>query len=303
MNNISKSKKKISVENVKKNISGWLIMLPSLILFAFFVWEPLLESIRLSLYTAKGIRLQQFVGFANYITVFTHPDFLPALGNTFMYTFWSLVIGFLVPIVMAILITEAPGLKGFFRTTVYFPNIMPGLATAMIWVYLFSPGPTGVLNILLGKIGIEPLVWLNNATFAIPTIVVAMTWRSAGSTALIYMAGVGGINPELYEAATIDGARTWSRIWNITLPQIFSLGKTMLILQIISVFQVLYEPLVMTNGGPNNASASLMLVVYRLAFSNLNYPLGAALSVIICIILVFLTLLYFRVTRDKDEAR
>ncbi len=303
MNNISKSKKKISVENVKKNISGWLIMLPSLILFAFFVWEPLLESIRLSLYSAKGIRLQQFVGFDNYIKVFVNPDFLPALGNTFMYTLWSLIIGFLVPIIMAILITEAPALKGFFRTTVYFPNIMPGLATAMIWVYLFSPGPTGVLNILLGKIGIQPLVWLNNASFAIPIIVVAMTWRSAGSTALIYMAGVGGINPELYEAATIDGAKTWSRIWNITLPQIFSLGKTMLILQIISVFQVLYEPLVMTNGGPNNASASLMLVVYRFAFRDLNYPTGAALSVIICIILVFLTLIYFRMTRDKDEAR
>ncbi|MFA9381040.1 MAG: carbohydrate ABC transporter permease [Acetanaerobacterium sp.] len=303
MNYTTAKAKKMSTQKVKNNLTSWAIMLPTLILFGFFVWEPLLESIRLSLYSAKGTRLQAFIGFQNYLRVFRHPDFLPALGNTFLYTFWSLVIGFLVPIIIAILISETPVMSGLFRTSVYFPNIMPGLATAMIWVYLFSPGPTGVLNILLGKIGIEPLVWLNNATLSIPTIVVAMTWKAAGSTALIYMAAIGGINPELYEAATIDGAKVWSRIWNITLPHIFKLGKTMLILQIIAVFQILYEPLVMTNGGPNNASVSLMLVVYRFAFNNFNYPMGAALSVIICIILVFLTLIYFRATKDKDEKK
>ena len=292
--------KKKSSSSLHNTISAWLIMLPGLVLFAFFVWEPLLESIRLSLYTAKGINLIDFVGLKNYDSVIHHPDFLPAIRNTFLYTFWSILIGFLIPILMATLITETVHMKSFFRVGVYFPNIMPGLATVMMWVYLFRPGKTGVFNILMSTIGISPFDWLANPAWTIPLIVVTMTWKSAGSTALIYMAGMSSINPELYEAATIDGASPWNRFCHISLPSIFGLGKTLLILQLISVFQILYEPLVMTNGGPNNASISVMQLVFRYAFEDFNYPMAASLSVIICIILVFLTAIYFKVTKEKE---
>lgn len=285
--------------SILHSLSAWLIMLPGLILFAFFVWEPLLESIRLSLYTAKGIHLMDFVGLKNYIAVLQHPDFLPAIRNTFLYTFWSLIIGFLIPIIMATFITETVHMKSFFRVGVYFPNIMPGLATVMMWGYLFRPGKTGVFNILLSALGIQPFDWLANPAWTIPLIVLTMTWKSAGSTALIYMAGMSSINPELYEAATIDGATPWKRFLHISLPSIFGLGKTLLILQIISVFQILYEPLVMTNGGPNNASISVMQLVFRYAFEDYNYPMAASLSVIISIILVLLTAVYFKATKGK----
>ena len=285
----------------RQDLFGWLIMLPTLILFAFFVWEPLMESIRLSMYTAKGIRLKEFVGFDNYVNVIHHPDFLAAFRNTFVYILWSLIIGFFVPIVMAVLITETVHLRGFFRVGVYFPNIVPGLATVLLWSYFFRPGDTGVLNILLSKIGIESQVWLTNAKMTIPLIIMTMTWKGAGSTALIYMAGISNINPELYEAATIDGAGIWSRIRYITAPSIFALAKTLLILQVISVFQILYEPLVMTNGGPNNASISIMQLVYNYAFRDFNYPMAAALSVMICIILVVLSGIYFKLTNKNEE--
>jgi len=285
---------------LKRDLAGWLIMIPTIILFAFFVWEPLLESVRLSLYTAKGIRLQEFVGFDNYKLVLSHPDFLAAFSNTFKYILWSLLIGFFVPIFIAILISETVHMKSLFKVGVYFPNIMPGMATVMMLGYFFRPGNTGVLNILLAKIGLEPMVWLTNPKLTIPLIVVTMTWRGAGSTALIYMAGINSINSELYEAATLDGAGILSRIRYITVPNIFSLGKTMLILQIIAVFQILYEPLVMTNGGPNNASISIMQLVYNYAFRDFNYPAAAALSVMMCIILVILSGLYFKLTKTKE---
>jgi len=284
----------------RQDLVSWLIMLPTIILFAFFVWEPLLESIRLSLYTAKGVRLQEFVGFDNYIKIFKHPDFLAAFKNTIVYILYSLVIGFFVPIIMAILISETVHLKGLFRVGVYFPNMMPGMATVMMWGYFFNPGKTGVLNILLSKIGIGPQVWLNNPKWTIPLIIITLTWKSAGSTSLIYMAEISRISEDLYEAATIDGAGVFHRIRYIILPSIFSLGKTLLILQIISVFQILYEPLVMTNGGPNNASISLMMLVYNYAFRDYNYPMGAALSVLICIVLVILSGVYTKLTREKD---
>lgn len=292
---------KINADKFKKNAVAWLIMLPSLILFTFYVWEPLLESIRLSLYHAKGTRLQEFVGFQNYLVVFQHPDFFPAIRNTFLYTFWSLLIGFIMPILMAVLITETAHLKSFFRVGVYFPNIMPGIATVLIWGYLFRPGKTGVLNILLSWLGAPPLDWLSNPAWTIPLMVATMTWKAAGSTALIYAAGVESINPELYEAAAIDGARIWERIRYVTLPEIFGLGKTLLILQIIAVFQILYEPLVMTNGGPNNASLSIMQLVFRYAFEDFNYPMAASLSVIISVILMVLTAVYFKLTKANSD--
>lgn len=285
----------------KKDFLGWMIMLPSIILFAFFVWEPLIESVRLSLYTAKGIHTEDFVGFDNYLRVLRHPDFIAALKNTFVYIGWSLAIGFAIPIIIALLITETIHLRSLFRVGVYFPNIIPGLATVMMWGFFFRPGNTGVLNILLSKIGIESQKWLNNAALTIPLIVIAMTWKSAGSTSLIYMAGISGINPELYEAATIDGAGIRQRIRYITLPSVFSLAKTLLILQVIAVFQILYEPLVMTNGGPNNASISIMQLVYNYAFRDYKYPMAAALSVMICIVLIILSGIYFKLTTKKED--
>ncbi len=285
---------------LKRHVNAWLIMLPSLILFGFFVWIPLLGSVRMSLYSAQGIRLQQFVGLSNYIDVFKHPNFFPAFRNTFSYIFWSLILGFWVPIIMAALISEVVNFKAGFRVGVYFPNIIPGLATTLIWGYFFRPGPTGVLNILLGKIGISPQIWLTNPKITIPLIVLTMTWKSAGSTALIYMAGLSNISSDLYEAATIDGAKPFKRFLHITLPSILDLGKTLLILQIISVFQILYEPLVLTNGGPNNASISIMQLVYKYAFEDFNYPMAAALSVLICLVLVILTIVYFKITKTKD---
>ncbi len=285
----------------KRDIWGWLVMLPTLILFAFFVWEPLLENIRLSFCTAKLYEVTGFAGLDNYIRVVKDVDFMAAFKNTFAYTFWSLIIGFVVPIIIGILITETVHLKGFFRVGVYFPNIMPALATIWIWSYFFKPGETGVLNILLGKLGMEPSVWLNNPKMTILLIIIVLTWKSAGSTALIYMANISSISPDLYEAATIDGAGIWSRVRHITLPSVLGMAKTMLILQIISVFQIMYEPMVMTNGGPNNASISLMMLMYRYGFRDFNIPKAAALSVMICLILVVLSGIYMKATSQKEK--
>ena len=286
----------------KRDLFGWLVMLPTVVLFTFFVWEPLLENIRLSFCTAKMYTVTGFAGLENYYNVIHDVDFKAAFFNTFKYTFWSFLIGFFVPIIMGILISETVHLKGLFRVGVYFPNIMPTLATIWIWSYFFLPGPTGVLNIILGKLGIEPLVWLNNPKLTIPLIIITMTWKSAGSTALIYMANISGISPDLYEAATIDGASIWQRVCHVTLPSLKGIIKTMLILQFISVFQIMYEPMIFKNGGPNNASISLMMLMYRYGYRDYNVPKASALSVMICIILVILSGIYMKATGSEEDA-
>jgi multiple sugar transport system permease protein len=285
---------------IRKNISGWLIMLPTLVLFAFFVWVPLIESVHLSLFRANGMRLIQFAGLQNYADVFEHPDFWPAIRNTFAYTFWSLIIGFLAPVALAVIINEVRAGKSFFKTSVYMPNVVPGMAMVMLWGFIFRPGETGILNILLNRMGVESQPWLTNPHWTIPLIIITLTWKGAGATTLLYIAGLQGIDPELYEAAIIDGAGIFKRIRYITLPCIYNLARTLLILQIISVFQILYEPLVMTNGGPNNASISIMHLVFKFAFEKFDYPKAAAVSVIISIMLVALTALYFKINKRHD---
>jgi multiple sugar transport system permease protein len=286
---------------LKKNFSGWLLMLPPLVLFAFFVWVPLFEGVRLSLYRANGMRLISFVGFQNYLSVFRHPDFWPALRNTFSYTFWSLIIGFLVPIVLAIIINEIRAGKSFIKTSVYIPNVVPGMAMVLLWGFIFKPGQTGILNILLDIAGIGPQPWLTNPHWTIPLIVITLTWKGAGATTLLYIAGLQGIDPELYDAAVLDGAGIFKRIRYITIPCIYNLARVLLILQIISVFQILYEPLVLTNGGPNNASISIMHLVFKFAFERFDYPRAAAVSVIISIILIILTALYFKINKRRES--
>ena len=287
----------------KQQLISWLIMLPGIIMFTFFLWLPLLQSVRMSFYETKNIELVKFIGFENYLKVMRKDDFTQALTNTLSYTFWSLLIGFLVPIFMALVIGEATKGKGFFRTAAYVPNILPGLAAVLLWKAFFSGESTGVINILLGSLGIKPMSFLSEVNLVIPIIVITATWKGAGATSLIYMAGLAGVNPELYEAAAIDGAGVFTRLRSITLPTIFNLGSTLLILQIISIFQIMYEPLVLTAGGPDNASMSLMLLMWRYAFGGaMDYGKASAVAVIIAVILLAFTALYTIVDKRKSDS-
>ena len=279
----------ISVQDLK----SWLIMLPGIALMTFFVWGPLLESIRMSLYKTENVELVEFIGFKNFISVMGKTNFNQALINTFSYTFWSLVIGFLLPIILAMLIGETVRAKGLFRTAAYLPNMLPGLAVITLWSAFFSGGKTGVLNIILGAFGIPAQTYLTRGNLVIPIIITIATWKGAGATALIYMAGMSGVNPELYEAAAIDGANVWHRVRHVLIPSIKKLAGTMLILQIISVFQIMYEPMVLTKGGPDNASLSLMQLMWQYAFGgSMDYGKASAVAVIVTAILLVMTLIY-----------
>lgn len=276
-----------------ESFKSWLIMLPGLILMTFFVWEPLLESVRMSLYKTENIELVKFIGLKNFISVMGKANFTQALVNTFAYTFWSLLIGFVLPIALAMLIGETVRGKGLFRTAAYLPNMLPGLAVIILWSAFFSGEKSGVLNILLSKLGIPTQTYLTRSNLVIPIIISIATWKGAGATALIYMAAMASVNPELYEAAAIDGASVWQRVIHILLPSIKKLAGTLLILQIISVFQIMYEPMVLTKGGPDNASLSLMQLMWQYAFGgSMDYGKASAVAVIVTVILLGMTAVY-----------
>jgi len=283
-------------------VKSWLIMLPGLILMTFFLWGPLLESIRMSLYKTRNVELVRFIGLDNFISVTGKDDFAQALMNTFSYTFWSLLLGYALPILLALLIGETRRGKGFFRTAVYLPNMLPGLAVIILWSAFFSGEKSGVLNVLLGALNIPPQTYITRSELVIPILILIATWKGAGATALIYMAGMAGISPELYEAAAIDGATVWQRIFHILLPAIRKLAGTLLILQIISVFQIMYEPMVLTKGGPDNASLSLMQLMWQYAFGgSMNYGKASAVAVIVTLILLLMTAVYSYFNRKESD--
>ena len=285
-----------------ENLKSWLIMLPGLLLMTFFVWEPLFESIRMSLYKTRNVELVRFIGLDNFISVTGKDDFLQALMNTFSYTFWSLLIGFALPVLLALIIGETRRGKGFFRTAAYLPNMLPGLAVIILWSAFFSGEKSGVLNILLGTLGVPAQSYLTNYRLVIPIIIIIATWKGAGATALIYMAGMSGVNAELYEAAAIDGATVWQRIIHILLPAIRKLAGTLLILQIISVFQIMYEPMVLTKGGPDNASLSLMQLMWQYGFGgSMNYGTASAVAVSVTLILLVMTAVYSYFNRKESD--
>ena len=256
----------------------------------------------MSLYRTRNVELENFVGLDNFVSVIGKDDFLQALLNTFSYTLWSLVIGFVLPIFLAMIIGETTRAKGFFRTAVYLPNMLPGLAVIILWSAFFSGSESGVLNILLKRLGVPAQSYLTNSKWVIPIIISIATWKGAGATALIYMAGMAGISPELYEAAAIDGASVWKRVIHITLPAIRKLAATLLILQIISVFQIMYEPMVLTKGGPDNASLSLMQLMWQYAFGGaMNYGKASAVAVIVTLILLVMTAIYSYFNRKESD--
>lgn len=282
---------------IAKEWSSWLLIIPTVYLFYVFAWQPLVSGIVLSFFRTEGYSAVEFIGLRNYEDVISNSVFRQTLINSFYYVFWSLVFGFVLPIAVAIMINELIRGKSLFRFAVFFPNMVPGIAASMLWLLLFQPGKNGVLNMLLGWVGIPAQEWLQNPHLTIPLIVLTMTWRGFGGSVLLYMASMQGINRELYEAAAIDGAGIWRRLFSITLPQISNLIGLMLILQISGVFQVFGEPLVMTEGGPNNASMSLMLQSFFYAFRYFQAGHSMALGVITFMILLVLTVLYFWMDR------
>ncbi len=285
---------------LRKDLLSWGLLLPGLVLFAFFIWEPMLNGIRLSFYATQGFSTTAFVGIDNYLTLIKDSTFHTALANSFSYVFWSILIGFLVPIVLAIILNEVTHARGFIRTALYFPNMVPSVAALLLWGFMMDPGQGGLFNALRGLMGLAPFGWLQASNVTIPLIILMATWKSAGATSLIYMASLQGISPELYEAAALDGAGVGQKIRYITLPGLYNLGRLMLIMQIIFIFQILQEPLVTTGGGPNNASISLMLMNFNFAFRDFKIGMAASVGVLVSLILMALSLVYFKVSRENE---
>lgn len=288
---------------IRDNIDAWVLMLPMVVVLYLFVWRPTVFGGVWSFFRMKAYTAIEFCGLDNYIRVLTHTQFVPMLVNTVEFVFWSLIIGFLPPLFIAIMLNEMVHFKSGFRVLIYIPAVIPGIAAMLMWYFIYYPDRSGLLNSLLAMFGAEPFGWLNNQSFVIIGLVIYMSWKGFAGTMLLYISVLQGVSVEIYEAALIDGAGPFKRLWHVTRPAIEGLLLLNVVRQIISVFQVMEVPLAMTGGGPNGASSTLSYQLYQYGFNSGGKGTGQAMAmgVIIFLILIVLTIFYFIINRKVED--
>ena len=286
----------------KSFFSSWLFAVPALILMYLFIWRPTVMGFVWSFFKMKGYTPQNYIGIRNYAEVVKDPQFKQLFINTLQYVFWSIVIGFLPPILLAVIVNEMVYFKQKIMTFLYLPAIIPAIAVSLLWKRMYDPTEMGLLNMILMKFGMAPYQWLNDANFVIIWIVVSMTWKSFPGAMLLYYSALQGVNQDLYEAATIDGAGIFKRAWYVMRPQITGVLILNFVRQIIGVFQVMEQPLAMTDGGPVGASASLGYQLYYYGFVKMRVGHAMALGTIIFVVLIFMTIFYFKLNKKLEES-
>ena len=235
-------------------------------------------------------------------TNWERPLFMTAVKNTAYFAFLALLFGYPIPLVAAVLISESRRFRGVYAALAYLPVVIPPVVSVMLWKYVFyEPSSVGLFNTVLGWVHLGPYGWLQTTGTAMPALVVESTWANAGTTVIIYLAALTAVDTDLYDAASVDGAGIWRKIWHITLPQLRGVLLVTFILQIIGTAQVFLEPYLFTSGGPANATLTVLLLVYQYAFGNsvgVGFGQAAALSVMLAGFLALFSLAFWRLTRS-----
>jgi multiple sugar transport system permease protein len=282
-------------------LSTLVFLSPLLVVFGFFSWGPIVQSVVMSVQETNLVTAATFVGLDNFAAVFADPLLWTAVRNTLWFALLALLLGYPVPLVAAVLISEVRGRRGLFAALAYLPVVVPPVVAVLLWKFFFDAGPHGVFNTILGAVGLGPAQWLQDADSAMPSLVLEATWAAAGGTMIIYLAALAAVPPELYEAAEIDGASVWRKVWHVTLPNLRNVLLVTFILQIIGTAQVFLEPFLFTGGGPAHATTTVLLLIYDYAFADSlggDYGRATALSLLLAAVLAVFSAVYFRVTRS-----
>src|SRR2546430_11994623 len=221
-----------------------------------------------------------------------------AWRNTLLFTGLALIIGYALPLLIAMLLNELRHLTGFFRVAVYLPVMLPPIVTVLLWQYFYDPG-NGLFNTVLRGVHLPESSWTQSPKTAMLSLVLVSTWSNMGGATLIYLAGLQSIPGELYEAAELEGASIWQRLRQVTLPHLRFAMLVLLLLQIVATMQVFIEPFQLT-GTTNPDTVTVMVLIYRYAFVvNHDFGLAAAMSGVLFVLLGLFSFLYLRLTRER----
>jgi multiple sugar transport system permease protein len=283
---------------VSDNLIAYAFMAGGIICFALFSWYPLVRGVLLSFQQVNFVTDPEWVGLDNFRALFDDPLFWTAWRNTLVFTGLALIIGYALPLLIAVLLNELRHWNGFFRVAVYLPVMLPPIVTVLLWQYFYDPG-NGLFNTVLRGLHLPESAWTQSPRTAMISLVLVSTWSNMGSATLIYLAGLQTIPGELYESAELDGANLWQRWRHVTLPQLRFVMLVLLLLQIVATMQVFIEPFQLT-GTTNPDTITVMVLIYRYAFAvNHDFGLAASMSVLLFVFLGLFSFLYLRLTRER----
>ena len=281
-----------------------VFLLPMVLVFGLFSWWPIVRSFVMSVQQTNLVTPATFVGLDNFRAVLDDPLLATAVQNTLWFALLALVFGYPVPLIVAVVMSDVRRARGLYSLLAYLPVVVPPAVAVLLWRFFYDAEPTGVFNTVLGYVHLGPVPWLEDASWAMPSLVIEATWAAAGGTVIIYLAALVSVPPELYDAAEVDGAGVLRKVWHVTLPHLRAIMLITLILQVIGTVQVFLEPYLFTDGGPDNATLTVLLLVYNYAFANTtggDYGKATALSLMLAAALAVLSLVYFRLTRRWSE--
>ncbi|MEU8972246.1 sugar ABC transporter permease [Streptomyces monashensis] len=279
---------------------AYAFLLGALVCFALFSWYPAIRAVVIAFQKYTPGSKPQWAGTANFTRVLHDPEFGAAWRNTLAFTLLALLIGFAVPFLLALVLNELRHAKAFFRVVVYLPVMIPPVVSALLWKWFYDPG-AGLANEALRLLHLPTSNWSNGTDTALVSLVIVATWANMGGTVLVYLAALQSIPGELYEAAELDGANLLQRIRHVTVPQTRFVILMLMLLQIIATMQVFTEPFVITGGGPEDATVTVLYLIYKYAFLYDDFGGACALSVMLLVLLGAFSAGYLRLTRSEGD--
>ena len=292
--------REFKTSNWLQTIPGWFFISPYLVLFCVFVLFPVIFAFVVSLHKWNLILPMKFVGLQNYHTVLQDPEFWHSMKVTTMYVIGTVPTTIFFALIVAVLLNREFFGRAYCRMMVYVPVITSMVSVGIIWMYLFEPTENGLVNRLLMKFGIESQTWLADPVLALPVLVIMSIWKDLGFSTVIYLAGLQGIPRLYYEAAEMDGASRFHKFWNITVPLLSPTTFLLFVLNSIGAFKVFGSVFVMTRGGPfdpvsgQNATNVIAYDIYANAFKYLRMGYASALSYVLFVIILLLTVINFK---------
>ena len=282
----------------REALAAYLFLSPAILLFLVFIVGPLLGALALSLFQWDLLTPARFVGLDNFQRLPRDPTARAAVVNTFVFTFWSVVLHIGLGLLLAVAVSRGmpAALRYFLRTAYFFPLLVSWAAVALIWAYILDPN-FGFITYYLGRLGLPAPIFLIDPEWAMPAVIAVDLWRTIGFTFIILLAGLQAIPSHLYEAAAVDGAGAVRRFWNVTIPMLSPTLFFATVITFIGAFQI-FEPMyIMTAGGPGDRTLSIVMHIYETGFRAFEMGYASALALVVFLVIMVVTLLQLALSR------
>ncbi len=290
---------KLSARKKDERAAAYIFTIPAIALLVAFLVVPMVYTVYYSVFKYQVMRPNDitFIGLANYQKLFKDPEFWKALRNTFYFTIIVVPVQCVLALALALLVSKRFRGVSIFRTMYFSPQLTSMVVISVLWTVLYNSNPnTGLINSILVGFGLQPINFLTNAKTAMNAIIFMSAWQGAGYQMMIFLAGLQGIPTEQYEASAVDGANKWQQFWNITIPNLKGTIKYVIMITMIQAMKLFTQPYVMTQGGPKNATKTMVYYIYTQGFQKGNFGYACSVAAVFFVIVVAMSLILQRIT-------